>query len=211
MQREPAVARDQRAETAERGQRRQPAEAPGEGGQVVPPAAGVGQAELAALVAGGLGLLADAVVPERVAVEQRVRVERPGTRRTISPSENARLRTRAWATGEANAAATIVTTTIPAGYLVAIATPSAAPASTYSRVPAGAVDPGHADQAQRQRRQRRRVVQREVRVVHGQERDRQQRAREEPDALVLEQPRAGDRGQRHGERAEERATPRGRS
>ncbi len=53
---------------------------------------------------------------------------------TSSPSASARLRTRACTTGEANAAATSVTSTIPAWYLVAIATPSATPASAYSRV-----------------------------------------------------------------------------
>ena len=52
----------------------------------------------------------------------------------VSATANTRLRTRACATGEANAAAISVTSTIPAVYLVAIATPRARPASTYSRV-----------------------------------------------------------------------------
>ena len=53
-----------------------------------------------------------------------------------------------------------------------------------------AVDAGDADQAQAQRRQRRHVVDRQVGVVDGQERDRQQRPRHESDAQV-EQPPAG--------------------
>ena len=71
--------------------------------------------------------------------------------------------------------------------------------------------PGDADQRGGERRERRRVVEREVAVVDGQERDREQRAREQPDAAVVEQPRAGDRGQRHGERAEQRRTRRARA
>ena len=50
------------------------------------------------------------------------------------PAQITRLRQRACATGETSAAATIAGTMIPAVYLVAIATPSAPPASRYSRI-----------------------------------------------------------------------------
>ena len=143
-----------------------------------------------------------------MAVEQRIRVRghEPGAHQRQGERQIAH---RACATGDANAAAITVTSTIPAVYLVAIATPSASPASTYSRVRPVAVDAGHADQAQRQRRQVGASFKREMAVVHGQERDRQQRTGHDTDATVLEQPRAGDRGQRDGERAEERGRPAG--
>ena len=174
---EPAMAGEQRDGAAEREQRRQPAQAPGEGRQVVAPARRVGQAELAAVVARGLGLLLQPLA-EGLVVEQRVRVGGDEAR-AHQPDREPRLRTRACATGDANAAAIIVTSTIPAVYLVAIATPSAEAREHVFARAAGAVDPGDADQRGGQRRQRRRVVEREVAVVDRQERDRQQRAGEQ--------------------------------
>ena len=53
---------------------------------------------------------------------------------SIGANANARPFSRLWTTGDANAAATIVTTTIPAWYLVATASPRPTPAITYSRI-----------------------------------------------------------------------------
>ena len=114
------------------------------------------------------------------------------------------MRTRACATGEAKAAAITVTRMIPRRVLGRDRHAEAEPGQHVLARAAGAVDPGDADQRGGQRRQRRRVVEREVAVVDRQERDRQQRAREHADAAIVEQPRAGDRGQRDGERAEQR-------
>ncbi len=198
------MAREQPDRAAEREQRRQPAQAPGEGRQVVAPARACWRGR-ACRRPRPRSRSASPARRGTPVVEQRVRVGGDEARAHQRRSPAARLRTRACAIGEANAAAITVTSTIPAVYLVAIATPEAQPGEHVLARAAGAVDPGDADQRGGQRRQRRRVVEREVAVVDRQERDREQRAGEHADAAVVEQPRAGDRGQRDGERAEEGA------
>ena len=117
----------------------------------------------------------------------------PGTPTTASTPARISPRQRPAAT----AAATTATTRIPPVYLVAIASPSAIPASAKSRRRPLAVDAGHADQAERHRGERGRVVEREVAVVDGQEGHGEQRAGHQPDAPALEQPRPGERGEQH--------------
>ena len=94
-------------------------------------------------------------------------------------------------------------------YFVAHATPSASAGDRVAAVAVVAVDRRDAQQREADRRQRRHVVERQVRVVHGQERDRQQRARDQP-GRAADQAAPGPRQQRDRARPEDRGDdPRG--
>ena len=199
----------QRDRAAEREQRRQPAEAPGERPQVVAPARRVREAELAALLARGLGLLLERLA-ERLVVEQRVRVggdearaQQPEREREVAHAgvHDRRGERRRDQRHEHD----------PGLVLGRDRDAQRHPGEHVLARAAGAVDAGDPDQRGASGASVGTSLSAKCAVVHRQERDRQQRARERADALVVEQPRAGDRQQRHGERAQERPRRRARA
>ena len=126
-------------------QRRQPAEAPGEGVQVVPPAAGVSARP--------------SLPPSSPAASVCLRSRRREPWRSSSAyglatrnassdgaNANARPRSRRGRPATRTPPRRPSRRTIPAVVLGRDREPRPTPASTYSRMPAGAVDPRHADQ-----------------------------------------------------------------
>ena len=206
-----ARARQTVSAPAERGQRGHPAETPGERPQVVERARPL-RARRACPGFGRQRGLVRRVRRGSAVVEQRVGVRDRNARERATPRDRASPRERA----AAPPARPAVEVAARAGRREVGQRARSRPC-TWSRRPARArrrraawsrsapfaQHAGAAEQRQRQRRERGHVVEREVRVEDGQEGDRLDRRREQPDGAA-EQPRAGQVEQPQRERPEHR-------
>ncbi len=186
-QRHPPIAAPEQHRAGQRRQRRDPAESPCQRPQVVEEAALFGRAELALGFGRQRGLVLEfvvegAVVEQRVGVRDQERGERaerhrrdPGQlapKARAAPVEQSRLRRRR---GRAAGRR-------PAVYLVAQARPSPTPGEDVVAHPPASQHARAAQQRERQRSQRRHVVERQVRVEDRQEGDGLDRRRQQPAA-----------------------------
>ena len=171
----------------------QPAEPPGRGAEVVDDPAVGREPELAAAVARGLGLVAEAVA-ERVEVEQRERVgDHEADQRQHAREQQAAEPRPGHGRGERRGGDRQHED--PGRVLRRAGDAEREAGDRVAAVAVVAVDRRHAEQREADGRERRRVVERQVRVVHGQERDGQQRARDQP-GRPADQPPPGPGQQR---------------
>ncbi len=207
-----------RHHAAQRRHRGNPTETPGERPQVVGQAALVRRTELAFGFRGHRRLMLDALL-ERVEVQDRIGVRRD-ERRQRHPAGEHQSHEHASAAPRLLQVACCCRCQQRQQHDPRRVLRRAARAQTQARerVPAQPPAAQHArgaQQRQRQRRQRRHVVERQVRVEHGQERDRLQRRRQQrrptaqqprtgriqqPHSCGPEQRRAGARQREHGGR-----------
>ena len=188
---------------AERGQRRQPAKPPGERPQVVDEPALLGRAELALRFGRERGLAGEfalevVVVEDRVGVREQEHRERGEARERHAPERAPPERVALDPRLAQRDGRQIGQQHDPRGVLARARETEACPGEQVIARAAFAQDACGAEQRQRQRRQGRHVVERQMRVEHRQERDRLERGGEQARA-ARQQPRAGhvQQPQRH--------------
>ena len=213
-ERQAAVPHEHPDPAEDAGDERDPAEAPRERPQVVELAGGLRQPELAEVVLGGRGLVVEPVA-ERREVEDRERVrDDERAEREQAREDEAAERGRAGVAAGGRLLAPARRDELQAagreqrqehdapGVLRRARQAEADPGERVVEQAPAAQDAGRAPQRQRDRRERRDVVEREVRVEDRQERDRQERRGQQADAAVAEA-RGGEVQQPHRQRPDD--------